>query len=308
MNIEEDFMYKLDTLKLMNLKAVEIDQIKQVFLNLHEQIAVTNILKKGTEICRTVVVNDLENLPKHVSQISYNPNPSANLGRAHLIGETVFYGSVSTETMKHYNNTSFEVFDLNNTSLERQYFITSKWILQQDLTIIVVGSNLLHINKETEEREQFLQGVQPSSEEMIMGAKFFDDFIASEFSKVVPRGSEFLYKISASYCSWLFSLGIHGILYSSVGSNGHGLNVALKPSLVDDGILVPQVALFGTLYNRYGEYADEYSMKANIVNEFLRWENVDYLLPLHMKRYYTGRSDDKSFQEKIIFDDLGNIS
>lgn len=308
MNIEEDFMYKLDTLKLMNLKAVEIDQIKQVFLNLHEQIAVTNILKKGTEICRTVVVNDLENLPKHVSQISYNPNPSANLGRAHLIGETVFYGSVSTETMKHYNNTSFEVFDLNNTSLERQYFITSKWILQQDLTIIVVGSNLLHINKETEEREQFLQGVQPSSEEMIMGAKFFDDFIASEFSKVVPRGSEFLYKISASYCSWLFSLDIHGILYSSVGSNGHGLNVALKPSLVDDGILVPQVALFGTLYNRYGEYADEYSMKANIVNEFLRWENVDYLLPLHMKRYYTGRSDDKSFQEKIIFDDLGNIS
>lgn len=309
MEREENFLNRFDALKSMNLKTDEVSQIKDALVTLHGQIAVTNILKKGTEVCRTVVINDLErDIPKHVGQISYNPNPSTNFGRAHLIGETVFYGSVSTETMKHYFNTSFEVFDLKNTSLEREYFVTSKWILQQDLPVVVVGNHLLHVNQAMEERDQFLQSIQTLPEEIKMCAKLFDGFVASEFSKIVPRGNEFLYKISACYCSLLFSLGIYGILYSSVGSNGHGLNVALKPSLVDDGILVPQVALFGTLYNRYGDYANDYSMKANIEDDILRWQDAYYSLPPSMKLYYTGKSNDKSFQKKIIFEDLGGNS
>lgn len=305
MNREEDFFHRLDALKSMNLKTDEIDQIKGRLMNLHEQIAVTNILKKGTEICRTVVVNDLEkDIPKHVGQISYNPNPSINFGRANLIGETVFYGSVSTKKMPHYFNTSFEVFDLNNKSLERQYFVTSKWILQQDLPIIVVGNHHLD-SEEMEERQHFLDSIQTLPKDILGHMRHFDDFIASEFSKIITRGNEFLYKISACYCSLLFSRGIYGFLYSSVGSNGHGLNVAIKPSLVDDGILIPQTALFGTLYNRYGEYANDYSMKANIEEDILRWQDAYYSLPPSMKRYYTGKSNDKSFQKKITFEDLG---
>lgn len=69
------------------------------------------------------MILDVEkDIPTSVDQGSYNPIPIRTYGRAHLVGEIVFYGSLSTEKMKHYFNTSFEVFDFSDKALERQYF------------------------------------------------------------------------------------------------------------------------------------------------------------------------------------------
>lgn len=128
MNELDDIKKRLDAIKSLDLKVVDTDQIIQELVQFDKQIALTIELKKGTEICRTRVIQDVEkDIPTAVDQISYNPMPSRTYGRAHLVGETVFYGSLSTERMKHYFNNSFEVFDFNDKVLERQYFVTSKW-------------------------------------------------------------------------------------------------------------------------------------------------------------------------------------
>jgi len=307
MNELDDIKKRLDAIKSLDLKVVDTDQIIQELVQFDKQIALTIELKKGTEICRTRVIQDVEkDIPTAVDQISYNPMPSRTYGRAHLVGETVFYGSLSTERMKHYFNTSFEVFDFNDKVLERQYFVTSKWILQEDITVIDVGNNLLNDRQRVEERRKFIDSISTLTNSFLESSKLFDAFIGTEFSKVVESRSDHLYKISASYCSLMFSQGFKGILYSSVGSNGAGLNIVLDRSLIDKGLLIPQMAMFGTIYNRYGDYVNDYSMKAIIKNNILRWEDTYDSLPPKMKLYYTGRSDDKSFQDKIPFEDLGN--
>lgn len=73
-------------------------------------------------------------------------------------------------------------------------------------------------------------------------AKLIDEFFSRQFSQTVLRGCEWNYGISASYCSLLFSTGIRGILYASVGSNGAGLNVVFDKSVVDDETLMPKQA------------------------------------------------------------------
>lgn len=307
MNELDDIKKRLDAIKSFDLKVVNTDQIKKELVQFDKQIALTIELKKGTEICRTRVIHDIgKGIPTSVDQISYNPMPSREYGRANLIGETVFYGSLTTEKLKHYFNTSFEVFDFSERALEKQYFVTSKWILQEDITVIDIGNNLLNDRQRAEKRKKFFDSITTLTSNYLECSKLFDEFIGTEFSKVVESGCNHLYKTSASYCSLMFSQGFKGILYSSVGSNGAGLNIVLDRSLIDEGFLIPQLAMFGTIYNRYGDYANEYSMKAIIENNILRWKDTYDSLPPKMKLYYTGRSDDKSFQDKIPFEDLEN--
>lgn len=307
MNELDDFIKKLNAIKALELETIEPNEIINELKQFDRQIALTLVLKKGTAVCRTRILGDIDkDIPTSVHQISYNPTPSSNYGRAHLKGETVFYASISTERMKDYFNTPFEVFDFNNENIDRQYFVTSKWILQQDITIVDIGNTLVHDSERIKERKKFIDNIQTQSATFLQSSKLFDDFLSEEFSKRVDKGEEHLYKLSASYCSWMFSLGFKGILYSSVGSNGAGLNVALHPSLVDEGLLIPHLSVLGTMYNRYGEYINEYCMKAHVDNDTLRWQEVYDALPPEMKLYYTGKSDNNSFQNKIPIDDLGN--
>jgi len=62
----------------------------------------------------------------------------------------------------------------------------------------------------------------------------------------------------------MFSQGIKRILYSGVGSNGAELNIVLDRSLIDESWLTPQIDMFSNIYNRYGDYVNDYSMKAII--------------------------------------------
>lgn len=300
------FEKKINSLKSLDLMNIDENEIIQELRTIKDQIALTLKLKKGTEICRTRIVENVEkDIPKYVGEISYNPKPSPNYGRAHLKGESVFYGSLSTEKMKHYFNTSFEVFKLNDKMLERQFFVTSKWILQEDITVIDVGNSLMQDKVRMNQRRKFFDNVEVPSTVSLESAKLFDNYICEEFSKIVTEGEEALYKSSGAYASLMFGLGVKGILYASVGSNGAGLNIVLPSYLIDEGVLLPHSALFGTMYNRYGEYINDYSMKAKVEGSVLRWQDTYELLPPEVKNYYTGKSDDKSFQEKILFMDLG---
>lgn len=296
---------KIANIKSLDLNKVEVAQLKQELAKFSNQLAITLKLPVGTEICRTRVLNDIEkDIPTNSNQISYNPKPSSNYGRAHLIGETVFYGSLSTEKLKHYVNTSFEVFDINDKSIQQQYFVTSRWILQKDVTVIVIGSTLKQDEERMKERQDFFDNLISPSGIDHECCKLFDNFMNEEFSRIVEKGSDAYYKLTASYCSLLFDSGMEGIMYSSVASNGAGVNIVLPRYLIDDGILLPEKVVLGKMYSRYGDFADEYSMIANIENNILKWKEYYKGLPPNMKNYYMGKTDDKSFQDQIPFQNI----
>lgn len=131
-----------------------------------------------------------------------------------------------------------------------------------------------------------------------------DSFLSEEFSKVVPEGESWRYKISATYAEMLREEGHAGLIFPSVGTNGAGLNIVLFPEFVEKGLIQLERAVYGTFYNRYGDYANDFTLGALPVNGKLVWEEIYYRLPPLMYSYYTGRSDDMSFKKHIPFTDL----
>lgn len=297
----------IEILKSFDLKTITTDEIIKILNSVRDQFMVIKTIPKDARICRTRVWDKLPDpIPISSNELSYNPNPSEFYGRANITNESIFYGSISTEKMTDYFNTNMETAKFDDSKIERKYFITSAWKLNKDIKVISVGNDLPHGNHLNLIRDNTIKSISLNEKIDILLAKEFDKFISLEFSKKIEDRNHHEYKISASYSRFAFDQGFDGIMYSSVGSNGTGANLAIQKELIDRNLISPTVAVFGTFYNRYKSCIQDYSMSGKIENGIIRWKDVYRPLPPSIKDFYTGISDDNSFEKNIPFQNLSD--
>lgn len=282
----------VEKLKLLDLNNVEVQEIISLFDNFNFLGYISNIIKKGSQICRMRIIDvEKEKIPINSKELSYNPNPSSEYGRCHIINESIFYGSINTELIKNYHNIFFEVTNHSSRQKNRLYFVVSSWILQEDLNVIELGSYLKHSNCSLKKRNEFINNIPHLPYYKKVWSKQLDDFLSKEFSKQITNNFE--YKISAAFSSYMFNRGIQGIIYPSVQTNGAGLNIALEKSVVDNQLITPNHAIFGVQYYRNKRSQDEITMNGDFdAKGVIHWQdNPKGYMDIISKKYFNGESD-----------------
>lgn len=303
----DEVILTIKELKSLELKSVKLEDIKNLLRKISKHVGTVKELQAGQIISRSVVVK--ENIPIEVSQISFNPNPeSCGFGRATYEGISSFYGCISSDVMKSYQASSMEVMTSFEKGLNRQDLVIGKWILQSNQSFIFLGGgkSLFHLNKEGQERHNFLFNHIKNDKENIIALSIIDTFLCDEFSKEVLPENEHEYKISATYAELLKEEGHLGLIFPSVKSNGAGLNITIFSDHVQTGLINLELAAYTTYYWRDMATVNEFTMIAYPENGILKWkDSYNGRISPQMKAYYTGKSDDNSFQRQIEYVDLG---
>ncbi|MEN5195541.1 hypothetical protein [Sphingobacterium faecium] len=310
MNYNGDNDTILTNLRSLDLETSSVEEILDLYRSIDRQFFLVNELKKGTRILRARIWDEIPNIPTNICELSYNPSPSKYFGRAHCVGDMIFYGSINPDDLKvrDYFNAPLEVLHINKEEIGRKYFVISSWVLQRDIIVASIGTTLPHAKLFQEKRGRTIKSFKGLDENFRSEALKFDDFICAEFSKVIKDDDlDHYYKFSATYSKFILEHGIDGILYPSVASNGGGINVAIRKELIDSQVLIPEHALYGTFFNRYKEVTQEYSMFAETFGAEgeIRWkESYRDLLNPSIKNYYIGKSDINPLAQRISYTSL----
>lgn len=177
---------------------------------------------------------DINNITKH--------------NRANPAYSTMFYGSISTESVLHgYLISAVETSNLcRNKKNGIETLTLGKWILRRSMKVLILLDAInykLHSKEIDEIYKHYMEFInsQDNPEDM----KLISTFLANEFGKSVKTGEEYEYMISAAFSELFFDkgLGNNGIVYPSVQTDKQGYNIALMPYVADDNLILDRVLL-----------------------------------------------------------------
>jgi hypothetical protein len=179
------------------------------------------------------------------SRLSYNPNPTTQIGRANLIGETVFYASSSLD------NAAIESCQDELRSGERVFHVTvGEWTLKSEINL-----NLMCHSKNAQSTGTDLpvaaNALEPlmrkgRTEEQYKSLLLKSEFFSDQFAKTEVKCLND-YAFSAQYASEVLNKTrdlCDGICYPSVAYRLKGFNVAYKTTLFDNGTFIFTGAYF----------------------------------------------------------------
>lgn len=296
----------LNELKNLDLEHVPDSEIENLLIKLYKHIGTVYRVDKGTYIQRALLLDKESEdfFPKEISRVSFNPRGS-DLGRANLKGESIFYGCIPSEVLQGYMCTGIEVLPMSKQGLFQHRFVLGNWIFQEPATFVAIGSTgelpqqITYVRNQKEFFNSKL-GMYPAS---AIALNAINEFITHEFNKVVEHDWE--YRISAIYTELIKAQGGKGVMYPSVASAGAGINVAIFPDEVTNGLIKFDLLLYGRYYNRNGDYCNEYTMRADSPDGLkLVWKDEYKRLPRVVKEYYTGVTNYNPLG-RISYTDLG---
>ena len=303
----------LNEIKQSDLKTAQKEELLGLIAKFQKHSAVIGTLVPGRVICRDISCNYLKDdpisvYPLTVPQLSYNPNFAlCGYNRASWEGESAFYGSIETEKLKGYYTCSLEVLaelQENNKEIDCETFVVGKWIVKKEINLIHISGTLKNNSIAVSERYNTWFKSSSKYPENIIPLKLIDTYLCDEFVKDVPKNEKWKYKVSAAYSDFVKKDNWPGLIYPSLKSDGAGYNVALFPETLYDYIEFERAALI-TYYKRGKSITNEITMEALPDGDLLRWKEIyTHLLPPKMKRWYTGLSDDNSFENYIDYQDL----
>lgn len=258
-------------LKNLDLKNDSEEKIKESIGKIKYCLNPAYLLPEGGSIYRSVKVTD-SFFPDTKSKVSYNPNAS-RIGRANVVGNTVFYGSITTrrtdEDLKRmgiiadiplkktdpgYMINVLECSDMivDEGAEGTELYAVGMWRILKSMEVSTIVNHfplndfgrkeLEFLNKFYSDMEsnQNTHGLNPENVELIRPLlpeyKIINEFLAEEFGKDVRSKDEFNYQISAYYANRLIyhpNSVLQGIKYPSVKANKEGYNVALHPKVVN---------------------------------------------------------------------------
>jgi hypothetical protein len=303
----------LKAIRSIDLETAPRDELNQLILNLSKHIAIVTTIPVGRVIIRSISCKYLKNgpisiYPLRVSQLSFNPNAEVcGFNRASWQGETAFYGSVATDSMKPYHTSSFEVLnDLrdSDSEIDRETFVIGKWVVINELPLVHISGNLKNNELVSSSRYNSLYESISKYPDSIIPLKMIDSYLCSEFAKEVPNNEKWKYKVSAAYAAMIKKDSWPGILYPSLKTDGAGYNVVLFPDALCQFLKFERATLT-TFYKRGMSIGNEITMEAIPDGDMLRWSEVYiHKMPPVMKRWYTGQSDDNSFDKHFHYENL----
>ena len=203
------------------------------------------------------------------SELSYNPNPKS-FGRCHYPGQSIFYGSIASETINYPIITNLAetslIFRNKLPDVGKFQMTVGKWIVEKPFQVAAIVSDSVFAGK-----NQSLLNLSNSYNDFIESSpeyqetKFIAEYLAEQFSKGDIK-NDFEYKLTAAICNKIYSNKINGILYPSVRTQGDGFNIAIAPQIVDSSLKLFGVGVH-TIYhkdrklvvdNNKFAYADEF--------------------------------------------------
>ena len=258
-------------------------------------------LLEGNKIIRTRI-NENCKIFRNISDISYPPAEYARLDRASLKGKPMFYGSVFT----HQNETVYlpRIVNLIETSIffkdqhseGRQLLTQSAWKNTRTLRLVILPVSLNYT--------QPCDEVQDMQKEFYETAKNIGIYVSEE---AIFLGDLFAskkelntYNMTAHLVDYILNESkdaayFDGVIYPSVPGEGLGMNICIKPSLIDTGIVKCMGASLAMLIKDKMESKLSSLLDCDIADDGeLLWHNSEML--------------DKAFQNPYLFNDLLNLS
>ncbi len=180
---------------------------------------------------------------KDVFRCLYNPIVSdIPLQRCNYPEQQVFYCSMFTQTYE----SSTSITCILETSLEqvkdykiaKAYYTLSRWNLKRCLRLAILPFSKLSHKKNAD-----FKIMSVSTRENLKNHENRKEILAAHtyMSEVFckRRKKKIYYKISAAYFNYVMKLPFNfdGLAYPSANTDGSGINVALRKSMIDDGIL-----------------------------------------------------------------------
>ena len=211
-----ELLSNIEAFKRLDLKTTPIEEISMKSLQTLSCMIVSSALfEEGTRLYRVRrLKSDLSNMP-HTFQDIWHPPADKVLtdGRVNLKGHPILYTSTEQIT---------PIYECEIA--EDEYYAIIQYAVKPGHKLIGyhVGS-----------------GVEPEdlNDTGKINNKIINDFLVSEFSKPVGKGTEYLYKVSNVICQNFMDMPFcDAYVYPSVAHYKKGWNVAIKPESANQKI------------------------------------------------------------------------
>jgi hypothetical protein len=241
------------------------------------------VIPKGKKLIRGRVHKNKEQFFHHISDISYNRQTFLikDFGRANEPGQSVFYCSDNQNTA--FIETCTVARD--DTDKDFELITWGIWEVVKDIEIsYVIGrenqiSENQILNSLTNSFKEFLNPLSQETRECLL---LLHDFISNQF-QIESKGHHSLYKISCAFSNWIYTQTFldnngketesSGIMYRSSIWPEEGMNIALKPTVVDNSLRLIDVRRDHIL--KRGKFYDGSNtlsaIRINIKNDSIEW-------------------------------------
>lgn len=236
----------INKLKLLDLGAANLDYILQLVSEIQLPITQSEVIPK-TVICRCRLGKGF----KSWQEMTYKPiEYCKTTQRASLPNETVFYGVISDEWYDISSARAIGVSECSKLASEgvnsygREQISVSQWHVKVPIKVAcIMGEHLF----DGVQNNKLLIDIKRNFVKQFKNDTYVNtiaDFVASEFSKKVESGNNFLYSISAAIThTLLYTYGFEGVVYPSVKLGGQaGMNIALRPDVVSKKLRIGNIA------------------------------------------------------------------
>ncbi|MGC9986087.1 MAG: hypothetical protein ABSF35_20980 [Polyangia bacterium] len=162
--------------------------------------------------------------PVRLGDISYPPlHLVRQLGRINDIGQSIFYAATTRSVP------FFELSCRPDETLALAVWKTTDRMTLNHIGYTADNSRRLLSRRALDQVYDFTAGL--SRDDL---GNSIRDYLAAQFSQVVPAGAEYRYKISIAIARGLLApSNVDGLLYPTIAMSGNADNVALKPTFVD---------------------------------------------------------------------------
>lgn len=225
--------------------AYPINEIDNLFSKFGKFPLMVTDYEPGRIIHRARPVKDGE-IVNTVKGLSYKPQENnETYQRASTPKLTMLYGAVippeiDSEEIDNGRITSAmeTVSFLRNSKLNgEQRLLYGKWVVKSKISLITILFTRYRNSRNKWMRdlsEEFYKNISSYSFEEQKKFKQINNFYSVEFSKHVGVNEDYKYLVSSLFSLKCTQNGYDGLVFPSVRTMGLGINVAIKPSTVDD--------------------------------------------------------------------------
>lgn len=214
----------IQLLKKSDLLSIDIDEIKDILIPIFRgYVQTVPIIGPGEILYRGI---KYDNLPQDLSRLREPPKEKTSINRANRAGNPVFYCSIARPV-------PFFELDIK----PGDHLAISKWITVDKLITNKVGYTTTSFSNLQSNRQNPAYG-EMKNYESEYAKSIVDNFLADEFTKIVPHEMNHLYKITVAIAEKLFSDEMFdGLLYPTMAMKANADNLAIKPSSVDKKLI-----------------------------------------------------------------------